>query len=462
EFLKKQLNYNDEKKQMRHNLEKGFELVPFKTRGDDKIDYATIVESIKELARTVSGKSLEEKLNMEEVVESILSKEGLQYENESDKDFFRSVLQVFLERELLGENVKNPYFLKFTHSYGKDKKIKDTANYMYVKLLNSSNKIEKFFQTPHAETLISKLVVQELERRMTPLKNIEKEVFGTEEREPLFHDFIQCFNEDMEYLARYPEQFLKSMGLFFNYYLMRYIFQIVFNINLCHRGQFQNIDELFFALDSETISMKRATYNYGYRYFKESSLKTYYHMNTLEHLGIFLTEPPFLYSKLENSYHILENCDKENFISILNLWMEEYAEANRIEGYQKVEHPSQFKDIYSNYLSLIEKAHSTKEKRGTYLRYTSAIEEICREQFLKARGSLGFTFNLSQSFILLLTRLCVKEKSIQVKELFLRFQKRGIFLDRNSKESVITILEKNNLLEKNSDGGEVQYVKAVL
>ncbi|MGL5542738.1 MAG: DNA phosphorothioation-dependent restriction protein DptG, partial [Fusobacteriaceae bacterium] len=239
-------------------------------------------------------------------------------------------------------------------------------------------------------------------------------------------------------------------------------FQLVFNINLCHRGQFQNIDELFFALDSETISMKRASYNYGYRYFKENSLKTYYHMNTLEHLGIFLSEPPFLYSKLENSYLILETCERDNFISSLNLWMEEYSEANRIEGYQKVEHSSQFRDIYWNYLSLIEKAHSTKEKRGTYLRYSSAIEEICRENFLKARGSLGYTFNLSQSFILLLTRLCVKEKSIQVKELFLRFQRRGIFLDRNSKEAVITILEKNNLLEKNSEGGEVQYVKAVL
>ncbi|MGL4254089.1 MAG: DNA phosphorothioation-dependent restriction protein DptG [Fusobacteriaceae bacterium] len=462
EFLKKQLNYNDEKKQMRHNLENGFNLVPFKTRGDDKIDYATIVESIKELAKTVSGKTLEGKLDIEEIVESILSGEYLQYENESDRDFFRSVLKVFLERELLGERVKNPYFLKFTPFQGKDKKIKDTSNYMFCNLMNSSEKIQKFFHTPHTETLISKLVVRELERRMAPLKNMEKEVLRMEEREPLFPDFIQCFNEDMEYLVRYPEQFLKNMGLFFNYYLMRYVFQLVFNINLCHRGQFQNIDELFFALDSETISMKRASYNYGYRYFKENSLKTYYHMNTLEHLGIFLSEPPFLYSKLENSYLILETCERDNFISSLNLWMEEYSEANRIEGYQKVEHSSQFRDIYWNYLSLIEKAHSTKEKRGTYLRYSSAIEEICRENFLKARGSLGYTFNLSQSFILLLTRLCVKEKSIQVKELFLRFQRRGIFLDRNSKEAVITILEKNNLLEKNSDGGEVQYVKAVL
>lgn len=489
ELLKKQLNYNDEKKIMRHNLEHGSNLLPFKTRGDDKIDSATVVESIKELAKLVSEKTLEEKLNLEEIVDTILQGENLQYENGRDRDFFRTILKVFIERELLGENVRNPYFLKFTSFQGKDKKIKDTAQYMYKNMLNNSAEVREFFQKPRMETLISKLVVQELERRMTPTKSSAVENFNLnnkieceveknielEGRVPqektLFSEFLQYFNEDMEYLTRYPELFIKNMGMFFNYYLMRYLFQIVFNINFLERGQFNNIDELFFAVDSESISMKRATYNYGYRYFKENSLKTYYHMNTLEHLGTMLTSilnsnfingNSFLYGDIENSYNSLENVERENFIGELNLWIEEYSDANRIDEYLKLEHPMEFKYIYLNYLSLIEKTHSTKEKRGTYLRYTSAIEEICRENFLKARGSLGYTFNLSQSFILLLTRLCVKDKSIQVKELFLRFQKRGIFLDRNSKESVITILEKNNLLEKNSDGGEVQYVKAIL
>lgn len=459
ELLKKQLNYNDDKNQMRHNLENGFNLVPFKTRGDDKIDLSTIVESIKELAKNISGKTLESELDIEEIVDSVLNDEKIQYENFEDRDFFSTLLKTFLERELLGEEVRNPYFLKFTPFQGKDKKIKDTAQYMYKNMLGSSENIREFFQTPNMDTLISKLVVERLERKMSPLKVTPRE---EEERAHLFPELIQYFNEDLEYLTHYPELFLKNMGLFFNYYLMRYVFQIVFNINLCHKGQFENTDEFFFALDSESIGMKRATYNYGYRYFKENSLKTYYHMNTLEHLGIFLSKPPFIYRNLENSYTSLEIFHRESFIYTLNHWMEEYSVANRIEGYQKLEHPLEFKDIYWTYVSLMEKAHSTKEKRGTFLRYTSAIEEICRENFLKARGSLGYTFNLSQSFILLLTRLAVKDRSIQVKELFIRFQKRGVFLDRNSKEAVITILEKNNLLEKNSDGGEVQYVKTFL
>ena len=40
--------------------------------------------------------------------------------------------------------------------------------------------------------------------------------------------------------------------------------------------------------------------------------------------------------------------------------------------------------------------------------------------------------------------------------------KRGIYLDKQSQESIVEFYEKLNLIEKKSDSGDAQYVKGIL
>ena len=47
-------------------------------------------------------------------------------------------------------------------------------------------------------------------------------------------------------------------------------------------------------------------------------------------------------------------------------------------------------------------------------------------------------------------------------ELFDEFRKRGIYLDKQSQESIVEFYEKLNLIEKKSDSGDAQYVKGIL
>ena len=63
--------------------------------------------------------------------------------------------------------------------------------------------------------------------------------------------------------------------------------------------------------------------------------------------------------------------------------------------------------------------------------------------------------------LLFFTRLCVgKEDKIRLKTFWKRLERRGIFFDRKTKEEVVNLFEKINLLEKKSDSGDAQYVKS--
>ena len=61
-----------------------------------------------------------------------------------------------------------------------------------------------------------------------------------------------------------------------------------------------------------------------------------------------------------------------------------------------------------------------------------------------------------------MTALCVKDKKIRLNQLFEEYEKRGLFFDRYSKEEIIKLLTKLNLIDKKSDSGDAQYVKPIL
>ena len=100
--------------------------------------------------------------------------------------------------------------------------------------------------------------------------------------------------------------------------------------------------------------------------------------------------------------------------------------------------------------------------KETLSRYYLSIEEIGNLYFLKNRGSMGKTLTLKKDMLILLTSLIVKDEKMLIKDVFSEFEKRGVFLDRYSKEEILQFYEKMNILDKKSDSGEVKYVKPVL
>ena len=68
--------------------------------------------------------------------------------------------------------------------------------------------------------------------------------------------------------------------------------------------------------------------------------------------------------------------------------------------------------------------------------------------FLKTRGSLGYMLNISQDMLLLLTALSLKKERKPLKQVFIDLEARGLFFDRYSKEEIVQLFDKLNLIDK--------------
>ena len=126
---------------------------------------------------------------------------------------------------------------------------------------------------------------------------------------------------------------------------------------------------------------------------------------------------------------------------------------SNVNGFEKVY------ELFSIVRYQFEKSGRSKLNESYYNWYLKFLQN----NFAKRRGQLGFNLNMTEEDIILITKVCIKDKEkIKLNTLINEFEKRGIFFDRESHKKIIQLYEKLNLLEKKSDSGDAQYVKAVL
>ena len=95
--------------------------------------------------------------------------------------------------------------------------------------------------------------------------------------------------------------------------------------------------------------------------------------------------------------------------------------------------------------------------------YKNWFVKFVQKNFAKRRGQLGYNLNITEDDIILMTKICINNNDkLKLNELFEEFELRGLFFDRDSKQKVVQLYEKLNLLEKKSDSGDAQYVKSIL
>ncbi|PNY88320.1 DNA phosphorothioation-dependent restriction protein DptG, partial [Staphylococcus capitis] len=212
---------------------------------------------------------------------------------------------------------------------------------------------------------------------------------------------------------------------------------------------------LYYTLESEKITSSRVTNTSGYNLIKEISKYTLVNENLIGYLNILIRE----LNKNESFY---------TFTDILNLSSEKQLELNQelqtvLNKYKNVLNKEEnIKFNLEENIELLKKWLSEDITNETISRYHLSIEEIGKLMFLKNRGSLGKTLTLKKDMIILLTALIVKDEKKLVKDVFMEFEKRGVYFDRYTKEEIMNFYEKMNILDKKSDSGEVKYVKPVL
>ena len=222
----------------------------------------------------------------------------------------------------------------------------------------------------------------------------------------------------------------------------------------------ENIEELYFLLDWESVSKNRKTVNgYGWHFLKSKSNNLAAKISVVDQLNVLLgTENYSLLSDIHKHYKMLDIHEQKEFIEYLKKWVYDYR---IVRGFDSIILPNNLEELTNILFESLndKKGIDNKISRSSY---PLNLEEVTKNFFAKRRGRYGLVLNITRDLLLTVTALCVKDKKIKLNQLFNEYEKRGLFFDKYSKEEIESFLTKLNLIDKKSDSGDAKYVRPIL
>ncbi|HDR6389457.1 DNA phosphorothioation-dependent restriction protein DptG [Bacillus cereus] len=455
EDLKISLSIKTEKLGVKHIINKKAPLLPFSTREPERAKFVKGFQGVLgEFTRLVSGNKLKMEVNLEELIGEISKSVDV---SKQDKSQFEQILRTFLQDSDNTIKIFHLHLFQYLPlSESADKKgEKEIARFLLDVLLDEKESVKEVFGKSDSTDLMSRLVLKQLNH----LENDEKE------RRPYVNQFpfvSKLFQEDFKFLAEHKDYFRTHYHLFLSYYYFLYITQLTLKLSQVGKANFNENNEVYFTLDWESTSKNRKGYTHGYQMIKDTGRHLLLHINCLEHLNFLMgVEKAVGYPELKVTYQQLSNEDKEMFLGMLRDWIIEHRKYSGLRVYEEdlvLEYDTLVQYLFRNIKEVYEKSTML----GSRNRYFLSIEEIGKKYFLKTRGSLGYMLNISQDMLLLLTALSLKKERKPLKQVFIDLEARGLFFDRYSKEEIVQLFDKLNLIDKKSDSGDAQYVKPIL
>ncbi len=453
EQLRKSLNVKNSngKKSLKHSV-KHANFLPFQTRNPERAKFGNgFGPVLGETFRKLGGTQLNEDLDIESLIDRIINKVEIEIE---DKPALQEILASYLGQSS-SIRMFHPMVFNYislspnTEAVGE----KDIAQYIVDALLEDGEKLQDIMTLTDREHVLTRLICS----------NLPELTRGSKDHKyaKAFPYIEAVFKEDLAFLVANREFFMTHINLFLAYYYFYSITQFTLKLN-----QFENLDSasptpLYYNVDWENSNRNRMAVTKGFKTIIESARRLLIHINTLEQLNILMDTQNLQYAELIAKFKRMDNSNQEEIIKSFNEWIIEYSDV-AIGSAEDIKKAVNFEDCIHILHKQIVKAYEKPSMQGPKSRYALALTEIGRLYFLKTRGSLGHTLNVTQDFLLLLTAISVKYEKMSLKQLFVEYEKRGIYFDRYSRESIIELLNKLNLIEKKSDSGDAQYVKPIL
>jgi DNA phosphorothioation-dependent restriction protein DptG len=284
----------------------------------------------------------------------------------------------------------------------------------------------------------------------------------------------KMFVKDCDFLKRNPELYSKKLPDLVKFYFLIYQLRL---IELCNSPISKTTREpFFFSVAWESLSKGRQAYQAGWKRIDKKLFSMWAHVNCLEMLNYLPIEGlngAFGYEEIRDW---CSTASTEQLI-LVEGYVDEligfYREAISSLGFiwDKFDseivggHPDGVEGKIKLFFKLVEYQfiHDNK-RRGAAERYSKWLREFASINYLKQRGPLGNTLRFSRAQLLFITRVCIGDRSdgkLRVTDLWLEFEKRGVSFDSDTKSQIIDLYNKLNLIERKSDSGDAQYVRAI-
>jgi len=271
-----------------------------------------------------------------------------------------------------------------------------------------------------------------------------------------------CKNKSILH-AYYPE-FLK---LYFFIYQLRAIEKL----SLFFHDK--PLDPIFFTVDWESCSTSRIAYHGGWRRIEPKIKTLFSHVNCLEllnHISAGSLCAPYDYQDLKEWCEHASDEEMSNFTQALDSLIEFYRDnISPRSGWAEYEpfEPSEWDcDVLNKAECLwmmVDCQFKNSHRNAPAGRYANWLIQFASLNFIKRRGRIGNTLAFSRDQIMFLARLAVGEKDkLRLHDFWSELEQRGIAFDYESRRKIVELFERLSLLEKKSDSGDAQYVRAII
>lgn len=275
----------------------------------------------------------------------------------------------------------------------------------------------------------------------------------------------KIFMKDLKFILKNTARTKEYLVDLLEFYHFFYTSQTCLALSRFEHGDRYEIVPLYFSLDWERTNKARECYRSGWQQLLPAIKQQFYHAVTLEILNQNPTGEQFDYIALRD-YVQKTGMEEEvaaQIRSVCDLYRNAISDCSELNDLQKNE---QLGTVFSevNYLYESVRTQFRNTGRGRVSDgYVKHFETFCHDRFLKSRGASGLMLNITEEFLIFLTKLAIHdEEKLSLNEVFRQFELRGVFLDQPSKDEVVQFYTKLNLIEKKSDSGDAQYVRRIL
>lgn len=449
EVLKKSLNMKENGNGARHTINVKAPFLPFKTRNPERPKFSRKFSGVSgEVARILSENKLLTEVETEQCIDNIIS--IVDCKEEEERKYLREIVKNYLLNKEGDINVFHPYLFQYIElTKGSESKGEESiAQFICDVILEHDEKLKNIFMKNETDHIITKLILGKLD-------NLEKRQIKLIYKNNL--KYVSCVAiEDFEFMASNKEFFLKNFQNLLVYYYFYYITQLVVKLNKRSKADYEKIEDIYYLLDWESASKNRKSVTKGYKFIKAENRNTLININIIEHLNFIFGVEGYNFSEIYDLFKSMPNTEQKEVLLALKAWIEYYKNFFNQDS----------KELNLDYDELVKELNYSlldQNDQAVLSRYALSVEEIGKKYFLKVRGgTYGYMLNITQEMLLLITAVSIKNKKITLKELFKEYERRGLFFDQYSKDLIVELLGRLNLIDKKSDSGDAQYVKGIL
>lgn len=441
-----------------HKPEKEYNIFPYVTNTKKdmiSVEVNNFDNAIGQFSRIITKSKLLKEFNVDAYKKKILDEIKMDIKNRSI--MLDLISNLFFSKENLSDF--HPRTLNYKTLTTFNKKLGQfLADILYVED-NEINLLLNKIYNDEPNNILLKIMVSNLD----PLEKNKK----TENLYKCLIPYIKnIFMEDLKWLIRTEDEFINNVEKLLKFYYLFYVCQVSLKLNNVFREDEEPYD-IYFGLDWENISKGRECVERGWNLIESNVLRMFSHANTLDIINHNKEGKKYSYLELKYRLEEMTEEEKNDFIEQVNNLIETYKSYWKDGKWNEFKFISKFEkaeeDIVYKLYCVINHQFEVSGRKARQTTYGTWFVEFCKKSFLRLRGRYGLILNLNEEYIIFLTKICIKnEDKIKVKLLFEEFKKRGVMLDNESKQKLIQLYERLNILEKKSDSGDAQYVRRIL